>query len=123
MKKILISVFVVVFLFNSGIVLAKPGKGKGPKDKAKFEQKKVQEKQKGKWGGDKVGPPAKHGPAVRHSKYFSEQTRTFVHHYYADQFRKGRCPPGRKHYSGPEYPMSSREDEDEAPVYYNSVEV
>ena len=81
MKKIIVSVFVALFLFNSGIVMAQPGKWKGPKEKAKFEQKHG-------------GPHVKHGPAVRHSKYFNEQARTFVHQYYADQFRKGHCPPG-----------------------------
>lgn len=26
--------------------------------------------------------------------YFSEQNQTFIHQYYSDQFRQGRCPPG-----------------------------
>jgi Ni/Co efflux regulator RcnB len=31
---------------------------------------------------------------ARTNGYFNEQNRQFIHQYYSDRFRKGRCPPG-----------------------------
>jgi len=44
------------------------------------------------------GPPHELGGATRLG-YFDDRQRAFVHDYYAEQFRTGRCPPGlaKKH--------------------------
>lgn len=57
------------------------------------ERKEWRESQGGKdWGHDER-------PPFRERGYFDDHHRAFVHDYYADQIRAGRCPPGlaKKH--------------------------
>ncbi len=94
-----------IFLMSLAVILAfsaefvtrpaladKPSKAQG-KGAEKHGQKGSQGKQKGK-GHDQGVSSEKGGHGAKASQYFSEESRTYVHKYYGDQFRSGHCPPG-----------------------------
>lgn len=86
--------FVCAVMFAASPALAdKPswtGGGKGNKGKPGETQGKKN------WKGDPgyKGHHDNKGPNGKKHKYFTEKQRTYIHDYYAAQYRKGHCPPG-----------------------------
>lgn len=92
-------VFMLTGILVAGPVLAeKPpwaGGDKGNKNKPK----ETQERYDGKGDRDRKESNDKKRPDEKGHCYFNEQHRASIHEYFADQYRKGHCPPGlaKKH--------------------------
>ena len=83
-------------ILAAGPVLADRPAGKG---KGKDERMERRDEQKGeRRDDDKQSRPGKDASSAER-RHFEDQHRTIVRDYYAEQFRKGRCPPGlaKKH--------------------------
>jgi len=74
--------------------LAEKQFGDGVKKAEKHKQEEMGEKHKGKESRDQGASYDRSGHGAKGGEYFSEQNQIFIHEYYAEQFRKGRCPPG-----------------------------
>ena len=69
------------------------GGGKG-EQKGKSDNRKGGQRE-----GDERASRDRDGSKVKMREHFGDQHRTFVHDYYSEEFRHGRCPPGlaKKH--------------------------
>lgn len=88
----------VAFVF-AGILVTSPAlaekpSGVGNRKAEKHKQEEMGEKHKGKESRDNGASYDRSGHGAKGGDYFSEQKQKFIHEYYAEQFRKGRCPPG-----------------------------
>ncbi len=86
--------FCAVFMASPALA-NKPYKDGGGKGAEKHSEKKEThgKPKEGKGHGRTAsGQEDEHG--VKASYHFSEETRLFIHKYYGDSFRRGKCPPG-----------------------------
>jgi hypothetical protein len=86
--------FVFTVILATSSALAEKPSGAGDKKAGKREQAEMREKHKWKESRDQGVPYDKSGHGGKGGRYFSEQNQILIHQYYADQFRKGHCPPG-----------------------------
>ena len=87
------------FTFLPGPVGAEKPSGTGHGKSHKNEAKSMENKNTGQ-GKAEQGKAGESGGVERGGHgYFTEQQRSFIHDYYADEYRKGDCPPGlaKKH--------------------------
>jgi Ni/Co efflux regulator RcnB len=101
MKSFVLTTKYAMALVIGGILAAGPVMADKPagKGKAKDERVESRDEQKGeRRDDDKKSRPGKEGPSAER-RHFEDQHRVIVRDYYAEQFRKGRCPPGlaKKH--------------------------
>ncbi|MFC1821605.1 hypothetical protein ACFL9T_02785 [Thermodesulfobacteriota bacterium] len=99
MQRFILRMSLTLELVFAGILATSPALAEKPSgvvvNKAeKHKQKEMGEKHKGKESLDQGAPYDRSGHGEKGGEYFSEQKRIFIHEYYAEQFRKGRCPPG-----------------------------
>jgi hypothetical protein len=99
MRQLILQVSLALALVFSGILATSPALAEKPswagdKGAEKHKEKEMREKQKGKKGHDQGVSSEDSGHGVKRGEHFSEQNRTYIHEYYAGQFRSGRCPPG-----------------------------
>ncbi len=80
-------VFSALFVANPALA-DKPSKA-GGKGVEKHSEKKTQGK-----GHDRGVSGEEDGHGGKASQHFSSESRIFIHKYYGDTFRSGRCPPG-----------------------------
>lgn len=86
----------LVFAWTLGTAPAfaeKPA-GAGVNKSEKHKQKEMGEKSKGKKSRDQGASYDRSGHGAKGGEYFSEEKQKVIHEYYAEEFRKGRCPPG-----------------------------
>ena len=86
--------FVFFGIISINSALAEKPSGVGVKKAEKYKYKEMGEKHKGKESPDRGVSYDKSEHGTKGSEYLSEQKRLFIHEYYFEQFRKGRCPPG-----------------------------
>jgi Ni/Co efflux regulator RcnB len=86
----------LVFAWTAGTTpaLAEKPAGAGVKKSEKHKQKESGEKSKGKMSRDQGPSYDRSGHGAKRGEYFSEEKQRVIHEYYAEEFRKGRCPPG-----------------------------
>lgn len=99
MKRFVLQMILTLALVFAGILATSPAvaekpSGAGAKKAAKHNQKEIGEKHKGKESRDQEASSDRSEHGAKGGQYFSEQNQMFIHEYYAEQFRKGRCPPG-----------------------------
>ncbi|MFC1857410.1 hypothetical protein ACFL9U_05195 [Thermodesulfobacteriota bacterium] len=99
MKRFIFQMSLALALVFFGILATSPAlaekpSGVGVKKAEKYKHKEKGEKHKGKESPDQGVSYDKSGHGAKGSEHFSEQKQIFIHEYYAEQFRKGRCPPG-----------------------------
>jgi Ni/Co efflux regulator RcnB len=81
-------------ILATGLAFAEKPSGLSGKKTEKHQQEKMGEKHNGKDSRDQGSSYDRKGVGAMGGGYFSEDKRLFIHEYYAQQFRKGRCPPG-----------------------------
>ncbi|MFC1896432.1 hypothetical protein ACFL0Q_07205 [Thermodesulfobacteriota bacterium] len=99
MQRFILQVSLTLALVFAGVlatspVLAEKPSGVDVKKAEKHKQKEMGEKHAGKESRDQGSSYDRSGHGAKGGEYFSEQKQVFIHEYYAEQFRKGRCPPG-----------------------------
>ena len=99
MRRFILLVSLALALVFSGVFAASPALADTPseagsKGAEKHSEKETHGKQKEGKGRGRGVSGEKGGPSVEASQYFNEESRIFVHKYYGDRFRSGRCPPG-----------------------------
>ena len=99
MQRFILQMSLTLALVFAGILATSPAlaekpSGAGVKKAEKHKQVEMGEKHKGKESRDQGASYDRSEHGRKGDKYFSEQNQIFIHEYYAEQFRKGRCPPG-----------------------------
>jgi len=100
MRRFILQVSLTMALVFAGILanppraLADKPSGAGGKKAEKHNQKEMGEKQEGKESRDQGASHDGSGHGAKGGEYFSEEKRNVIHQYYAEEFQKGRCPPG-----------------------------
>ena len=99
MKRFVLQLSLTLALVFAGLLAASPAvaekpSGAGVKEAEKHKQKEMGEKHKGEESRDQEASSDRSGHGAKGGQHFSEQNQIFIHEYYAEQFRKGRCPPG-----------------------------
>jgi hypothetical protein len=67
---------------------------KPPMPAAKGEKKEKEKQESTRRNGNDRGVSGKRRDGVKASQHFSAEGRIYIHNYYGDRFRSGRCPPG-----------------------------
>ena len=96
MRRVILLVSIAIALAFSGVFVASPALADmSAESGGKGAEKQGEKGKKGKQQGREPGAPDEMGgPSVKASQHFSEESRIFIHKYYSDKFRSGRCPPG-----------------------------
>ena len=99
MQRFILQMSLTLALVFAGILatstaLGEKPSGVGVKKAEIHKQEEMGEKHKGKESRDQGASYDRSGHGGKGDRYFSEQHQIFIHEYYAEQFRKGRCPPG-----------------------------
>ena len=99
MRRFILLVSLAFALAFSGVLVASPALAdqsakSGSKGAEKQSEKGNKGKQKDGKGREPGASDEKGDPSVKASQHFSEESRIYIHEYYSDKFRSGRCPPG-----------------------------
>ena len=94
MRRFILLVSLALALVFSALFVANPALADKPsKAGGKGAEKNSEKKTQGK-GPDRGVSGEENGHGVKASQHFSNESRIFIHKYYGDTFRSGRCPPG-----------------------------
>ena len=99
MQRFILQMSLALALAFAGILATSPAlaekpSGGGGKNAEKHKHQQMGEKHKGKESRDQGASYDRSGHGAKGGGYFSEQKQIFIHEYYGERFRKGRCPPG-----------------------------